>query len=45
MFHVLNLTLFQEIPVMLKSDDIKDIDDFDNIVQNAHIWHNDGHKW
>ena len=41
----LNLTLIEGNPDKLKSDAIDDIDAFDNIVQNANIWHNDGHKW
>ena len=35
----LNLTLNEENPVKLKIADIEDVDDFDNIVQNAYIWH------
>ena len=39
-----NLTLIEENPVKLKNDHIEDIDDFDNIFQNAYIWQNDGHR-
>ena len=34
-----NLTLIEENPDKLKSDDIY------NIVQKPYIWHNDGHRW
>ena len=46
MFHEFKFdTFIEQNPVTLNSDYIKDIDDFDNIVQNAYIWHNDGHRW
>ena len=42
---ILNLTSIGENPDKLKSNDIGEIDDLDNIVQNAYIWHNDGQRW
>ena len=42
---ILNLTVLKDNPDKLKSDVIEDIDVFNNIVQNAYIWHNDGHRW
>ena len=38
----LNLKLIEESPDMMESGDI---DDFNNIIQNAYIWHNDGLRW
>ena len=46
MFHVFKFDHKSEDNlVKLKSNDIKDIDAFDNIVKNAYVWHNDGHIW
>ena len=44
-FMYLNLTLIEDNPNKLKSDNVEGIDDFDNIVQNAYIWCNDCHRW
>ena len=38
----LNLILIGENPDKFKCDDI---DNFDEMVQDAHIWNNDSHRW
>ena len=45
MFHEFKLDINWRNPDTLKSDDIEDIDDFDNIVQNTYILTNDCHRW